>query len=155
MHARQEQEAVRFEALRTIANIIRFGQYIPMETAFIPLMVKMAEAEHPTLVADAIVTLVRMSVDTTLRQPIADAGTLQTCVDVVMGTTRTHEDGIVCNASSLMAGLLADPTMHTPEVCSAAKVALQSLQSRASPQIVAHVSTILASLSIAAREEGK
>jgi len=145
---KQEQEAVRFEALRTIANIVRFGRYIPPETEFIPSLVAMAAAEHATLVSDAIVTLVRLSVDQTVRKAIAEANALEACINIVKSSTRAHEAAIVCNASSLIAGLLGDPSLHTTEEREAARQAVTCLQSHEQPHVVEHVSKILASLRV-------
>ena len=106
----------------------------------------MAAAEHATLVSDAIVTLVRLSVDQTVRKAVAEANALQACIDIVTSYTRTYEAAILCNASSLIAGLLGDPTLHTDQARVAARDAIAHLQSHEQPHVVEHASKILASL---------
>jgi len=108
----------------------------------------MAAAEHATLVSDAIVTLVRLSVDQTVRKAIAEANALEACINIVKSSTRAHEAAIVCNASSLIAGLLGDPSLHTTEEREAARQAVTCLQSHEQPHVVEHVSKILASLRV-------
>lgn len=103
----QEDQAVRYEATRAVANVVRYGQCVPDGVGdCIPQLVVMAAAESPLLVLEALVTLARLAANADLRKQVAETTALDVATEIAGSEGKSAE--MVCNAISLIGALHTD-----------------------------------------------